>query len=93
MVEVKPSLHPGGLTLVVGDAIVEALCSIRSCGSVEGLDRERAGWGGLRPVLEQHLLWKSDLKGCYLTSAHTVKFSPLEVFPLRCGSPSSWRRY
>lgn len=61
MAELKPSLHRDGLTFVVGDAVVKALCSIRSCGSVEGLDRERAGRGGLRPVLEQRLLWKSNL--------------------------------
>lgn len=62
----KSSLYQVGLTFVVGDAIVKALCSIWSCGSVEGLNRERAGWWGLCPVLKQCLFYKSKLNDVVL---------------------------
>lgn len=57
----KPTLRRANLTFVVGNAIVKALCSIWSCGSVEGLHRERAGWWGLWPMFKQYLFYRSKL--------------------------------
>lgn len=85
----KPSLYQVGLTFVVGDAIVKALCSIWSCGSVEGLNRERAGWWGLCPVLKQCLFYKSKLNDVILQFI-TFRGS---FSPIKHGLPSSWRRY
>ena len=88
------------LTFVVGDAVVKALCSVWSRGSVEGLNGERAWWWGLSTMLNQCLFYKSKLH--HVNSQNFIYWGSKNVLNVdeqwceersSCGLPSSWRRY
>lgn len=70
----KPTLHQASLTFIVGEAIVEALRSIRRCGAVEGVHRKGAGWWSLCPMIYQYLFCKSKFnhKTCKLFWAQQI---------------------
>lgn len=79
VVSLKPTLYQAGLTFIVRDAVVKALCSIWSRSSVEGLNRERAGWGSLCPLLKQCLFYKTKSNGVNYSHSEVHKFPSIGV--------------